>query len=288
MPDRDERRNNAARHLALMRSAFATETEATIAAATIYEDGEGRDLTLPEPAFDSTEVSVTTQFVPTALRETTGKATVIDPAAFTRPGGGYEDGAFGPEQVLCAESNLYPILCGMKKAYHAKNRGYQCGQLYTDRTLYLPDVVFVYDGDVRTADVIAVPEPNRTRAITNHRSERECDYCLASRIETMLNIAAVKGCEVLVCGAFGCGREGFPARQVAELFANWVDENKGAIQRIVFAVPRMHASAFDTAFGITHNKKAAPDAASKKSDTSKSEDDFDVHNIDLPEGVTLR
>ena len=47
-----------------------------------------------------------------------GKTLVVDPASFTRPGGGYEDGAFGPEQILCANSNLYPVLRGMKRAYY--------------------------------------------------------------------------------------------------------------------------------------------------------------------------
>ena len=51
MVDRDERRTQAAKHLALMRGAFSAETEATVAAATIYEDGEGRELPLPEAAF---------------------------------------------------------------------------------------------------------------------------------------------------------------------------------------------------------------------------------------------
>ena len=60
---------------------------------------------------------------------------VVDPASFTRPGGGYEDGSFGPEQILCSESNLYPILYGLKSAYHDGNRGCQRGQLFTDRAL---------------------------------------------------------------------------------------------------------------------------------------------------------
>ena len=42
MPEREERRAQAAKHLALMKGAFSTETEATVAAARVYEDGEGR------------------------------------------------------------------------------------------------------------------------------------------------------------------------------------------------------------------------------------------------------
>ena len=142
MPEREERRAQAAKHLALMKGAFSTETEATVAAARVYEDGEGRELSLPEAAFETTETSVTTAFAPAALRDAPGTTVGVDPASFTRPGGGYEDGAFGPEQILCSESNLYPVLCGLKSAYHDGNRGCQRGQLFTDRALYLPNVAF--------------------------------------------------------------------------------------------------------------------------------------------------
>lgn len=283
MPEREERRAQAAKHLALMKGAFSTETEATVAAARVYEDGEGRELPIPEAVFETTETFVTTAFAPAALRDARGKTVVVDPASFTRPGGGYEDGSFGPEQILCSESNLYPILYGLKSAYHDGNRGCQRGQLFTDRALYLPNVAFSHAGVIRKADVVALPEPNRARALENHRSERECDQVLAERIETLLRIAASNGCETLVCGAFGCGRGGFDAQQVIGLFEDWIRKHPGVIGRIVFAVPRAHAAAFDAAFGEPKVEEIAPVAADED-----EEDDFDLRNIELPEGVTLR
>lgn len=282
MPDRDERRNQAAKHIALMRGAFSTETEASIANAVIYEDGEGRALPLPEAAFEATETSVTTSFAPAALQTATGRTAIVDPASFTRPGGAYEDGAFGPEQVLCSESNLYPILCGIRDAYHDKNRGYQSGLLFCDRAVYLPDVAFSHGGTVRKADVIAIPEPLRARALENHRSERECDRALANRIEAALRIAAANGCETLICGAFGCGRLGYDEQQVIGLFRTWIEAHPGVIGHIVFAVPRAHFGAFDAAFGKPM-VQAAP-AARDEDD----EDGFSLDGIELPEGVTLR
>lgn len=282
MPDRDERRNQAAKHIALMKGAFSTETEASIANAVIYEDGEGRALPLPEAAFGATETSVTTSFAPAALQTATGRTAIVDPASFTRPGGAYEDGAFGPEQVLCSESNLYPILCGIKSAYHDKNRGYQSGLLFCDRAVYLPDVAFSHGGTVRKADVIAIPEPLRARALENHRSERECDRALANRIEAALRIAAANGCETLICGAFSCGRLGYDEQQVIGLFRTWIEAHPGVIGHIVFAVPRAHFGAFDAAFGKP-KVQAAP-AARDEDD----EDGFSLDGIELPEGVTLR
>ena len=67
MPEREERRAQAAKHLALMKGAFSTETEATVAAARVYEDGEGRELPIPEAVFETTETSVTTAFAPAAV-----------------------------------------------------------------------------------------------------------------------------------------------------------------------------------------------------------------------------
>ena len=278
---KEERAAQAAKHLSFVKGVFAKETESSIQTATIYEDGEARAAQLPEPKAEATETAVTTAFAISALHDASGKVTLVDAASFTRPGGAYEDGAFGPEQVLCSESNLYPILQGIKPAYHSKNRGYACGQLFTDRAAFLKDVVFNREGSMRTANVIVVPEPNRARALENHRSERECDACLANRIETLLNIAALQETETLIVGVFGCGRQGFPPAQVIEQFQSWIKAHQGVIAKIVFAVPRVHFEAFDAAFG-------APKPAQEEVAAEPEEEEELFDPSDLPEGVTLR
>ena len=287
MPTREERQADARKNLALMRGAFAAETQAAIEAAHVYEDGEGRELALPEPAEGAvTTTSVTSDFAPKALRGAEGKTVIVDPCSFTRPGGGYEDGSFGPEQILCAESNLYPALQGCKGLYHDGNRGFASGQLFTDRALYLPNIAFVHDGDIRHADVLAIPEPNRARALENHRSEREVATALATRIEALLRIAAANEVETLIVGAFGCGPQGFEPAVTIELFRTWIDAHPGAIGHIVFAVPRASFAAFDEAFGSTPEQpEPAPQTASEQH-AEDDEDDFDPN--DLPEGITFR
>ncbi len=280
---KEERKAEAAKHLSFVRGLFPSETEASAASVKIYEDGEGRELPLPEPAARETSTEVTTAFSVSALYRTHGKSLLVDPASFTRPGGNYEEGAFGPEQVICSESNLYPILDGIAGEYHRKNRGFSRGQLFTDRAAYLTDVVFSREGQIRKADVLVVPEPNRQHALENHRSERECDTCLAARIETILRIAAANGVDNLIVGAFGCGRQGFPADQVIELFQSWISANPGSIPHIVFAVPRFQFDAFDSAFGTP---EPPAEAVIPESEEEEDEDAFDPN--DLPEGVTLR
>ncbi len=285
MPTRDEQRIQASKHLALMRGAFSSDTAASIEAARIYEDGEGRMLDIPEPAADTTTTSTTTAFLPAAARRAQGKTVIVDPASFTRPGGSYEDGGFGPEQILCSESNLYPILCGLKSSYHDENRGFARGQLFTDRALHIPDVVFSHEGAIRKADVIAIPEPLRARALENHRSERECDSCLVNRIETILRIAAANECETLVVGAFACGKLGYDPEFVIKTFKAWIDEHPGSIPHIIFAVPRALIDLFDAAFGAPKIEASEPEV---HREDEQGDDEFDFRSIELPEGVTLR
>ncbi len=284
MAEKEERAAQAAKHNALMRGAFAGETAATVEAVRIYDEGEGRALELPEPAHEATETMVTRAFAPEALyRFGEGKTVLVDPASFTRPGGAYEDGSFGPEQILCSQSNLYQVLCGIKEIFHDANRDYRRGQLFTDRAAYLPDVA-VSQGSVRKADVIAIAEPLRARALENHRSERECDNALAQRVEAFMSIAVANECETLIVGAFGCGRLGWSAEHVAGLFKAWIDEHPGALGRVVFAVPRASFDAFDALFGKP--EEAAPAVVETAGD--EDGDEFDLSSIELPEGVTLR
>ena len=226
------------------------------------------------PTATETTVKVVTSFAPEALyRDATGKTMIVDPGAFTRPGGAYEDGAFGPEQILCSESNLYPILVAHKRDFYDKNRDYRRGSLFTDRA--------------RRADVLVIAEPVRAFALENHRSERECDKALADRIEAIFRIAAANGTETLIVGAFGCGRNGYPVEQVIELIQNWIAEHPGAVPNVVFAAPRMYADAFREAFGAPEPERPAPVVVAED-EGDREGDDEDWRNVELPEGITLR
>lgn len=281
---REERKAAAQKHLSLMRGVFAAETKASIEATEIIEDGEAAKLALPEHRAEKTTIEVTGRFPAAALlRVKEGKTLLVDPASFTRPGGSYEEGGFGPEQALCADSNLYPILQGLKSAYHDKNRGYARGLLFTDRTAYVPEVTFNRDGVIRKADVLVISEPVLQKALENHRSEAECDKALASRIDSLLTIAAAKECDTLIVGAFGCGRQGYSQERVISLFNEWIESHEGLIPHIVFAVPRDCVDAFDEAFG--QPKVETPEVV-EPDEEGEEEELFDLS--DLPEGVTFR
>lgn len=286
MPTKDERRAEAEKHVSLMKALFSKETQATVDSARIFEDGEGRDSTLPEPQAETTEVAVERCNAVDALYAVKGRATVVDQAAFTRPGGGYLVGAFGPEQVLCAESNLYNVLAGLKAVYFDKNKQFGRGMLFTDRALLLQGVTFMRNGSVLEADVVAAAAPNRTRALENNRAVEECDADLARRVETIMRIAAQAGNATLVLGDFGCGQGNAP-EQVATLFRTWLDAHSGVFADIVFAIPGGPAlDVFRTVFGVE-----APQARPKPDRIEEDEaadDEESWEDIDLPEGVTIR
>ena len=147
-------------------------------------------------------------------------------------------------------------------------------------------MTFTRDGEIRHADVLAIPEPNRARALENHRSEREIEVALGARIEALLRIAAASGAETLIVGAFGAGPQGFDAEVVIELFRAWIAAHPGAIGHITFAVPRAAFGAFDDAFGEV--REAAPQPAEAAADTPAQDDEDEFDPNDLPEGITFR
>ena len=285
MAEKEERAAQAAKHNALMRGAFASETAATVEAARVYDEGEGRALVLPEPAHEATEAVVTRAFAPEALyRFGKGKTVLIDPASFTRPGGAYEDGSFGPEQILsvrkatcirCSAASRKPSTTPT-----AITAAASCSRIVPricpmSRSLRGP-----------CARRTSSPSPSRcARALENHRSEARVRQCLGSAYRGVHEHRRRERVRDAYRGrvrlwALGLER----AEHVAGLFKAWIDEHPGALGRVVFAVPRASFDAFDALFGKL--EEAAPAVAEAVVD--EDDDEFDLSSIELPEGITLR
>lgn len=236
MPTKEERQAEAKKHLGLVKGVFAAEIAASIDSMKLYEDGQGRDLELPETRFEDTDVRVEWTDLASAIAHEQGKVCVLDPANFRTPGGNYLGGGWSPEEQICAESTLFAVLEGLQDAYYSGNRQSTRGGLNTDRALYLQDIVFTTDGATKKRDVLVVAPPNRRFALENHRSEAECDIDLANRIETIMRIAAANEVDALVLHAFGCGFFENDAQRVAGLFKEWLDAHPGQFERVVFAI----------------------------------------------------
>ena len=286
MPTREERQKAAKKNISLMKGAFAEETKAAIESAKIFEDGQGRDLEIPAAESGATTATkVTRSFQTAALSSATGKTLIVDPCAFTRPGGNYENGGGGPEQVICSESNLYLVLQALNKTYYNNNRNYTAGQLFTDRAVYIEGITFVQDGNVRKADVLAIAEPNKRRALENNRSEAEANLAIKNRIEAMLRIAAANGTETLIVNAFGTGPAGYKPKEIVKLFSAWIEAHPGAIPNIVFSAPRASFDAFKAAFG---EEEKPVESKQQEQEAEEEEEELDFDPNDLPEGITFR
>ena len=280
---KDERRADAEKHIKTMNAVFANETAQSFQGIREYKDGEARELPAPEATAEATEIAVNRTDTVSAVYSAKGKVIVLDFASFTKPGGGYANGAWAQEEAICSESNLYPILVKKKESFYDANRQYARGGLYTDRSMFVPDVVFARGGSVRKAGVIVTAAPNRIWALENHRDEKEIDADLVNRVETVMAIAADQGCDTLILGAFGCGVFGNDPVRVAALFKQWLNAHPGVFAKVVFAIPGgPNLDAFQDAF--EHREETAPAAAGEPED-----DDEDWRDgLDLPEGITLR
>ena len=275
MPTKDERKIEAQKHIGMMKGVFATEIAKTVESAVLYEDGEGRDLPVGEPRFEKTEITVERINAADAVVGAKGKACVLDFASYRTPGGGYANGGWAQEEALCAESNLQPILEGLRDLYYTPNRQTMRGGLYSDRALYLTDVMFTTGGVMTKRDVIVCAAVNRRFALENHRSEAECDIDMIHRVHTVLHIAAANEVDTLILGAFGCGVFGNDPDKVAILFRDWLEAHPGQFEKVVFAIPGgPNFDAFTRVFPTPEAEKE-PAAKPEPDESDEFDDDAD-------------
>ncbi len=277
MPTKEERKAEALKHNGMVKGVFAAEIAQAIETAVLYEEGEGRDLELPEPRFEKTEIKVEWADAPTVASRAKGKVCLLDPANYRTPGGNYLGGGWSPEEQICAESALFPVLEGLRKMFYDGNKHTGRGGLFSDRALYLTDIVFTTGGVMKKRDIIVCAPPNRRFALENHRSEAECDIDLANRVRTILHIAAANEVDVLVLNAFGCGFFDNEPSKVAGLFQTWLEAHPGQFERVVFAITGGPAlDAFREVFPDKVEEKPEVVVAAKGDDDDDDFDDIEV------------
>ncbi|MBE6470167.1 MAG: TIGR02452 family protein [Coriobacteriaceae bacterium] len=277
----DGREAQAKKHVAVMKAVFGTETRASIEGAAIVEAGYAPEAVVPEGA-DSTAVSFASGNAVTAVFHAEKPVAVLDPASYRYAGGGYLRGWRGPEEDLCDEGNLLAVLEAFQKTYYAPNKQTASGELYTSRAITIPDVVFSRNGEIVKASVAVVAAPNRMRAMERNRSERECDLALAERVDTAMRLLAGFGATTVVVPAFGFGRRGdFAARQVAELFHEWIAAHDGAIANVVFVLRRGDdADAFKAVFADRwHDDEPEPEPVVDAVEDDDEEEDWEKYRI---------
>ncbi len=176
---------------------------------------------------------------------------VLNFASATNPGGGVLWGSTAQEECLCRCSTLYANLTAPSAWWrfyepHQEQRN----PLYNDDCIYTPDVL-VFKTDTRSpqlldpedwmqCNVITCAAPN-LRPMHEGRThititDAELLELHVQRLRRILSIAASRGNEVVILGAYGCGAFQNPPEIVAVAMAQVVDEFKYYFHTIEFAV----------------------------------------------------
>lgn len=168
------------------------------------------------------------------------EVTILNFASFTSPGGKFTEGSNAQEECLCHASNLYNILKNFENEYYEDNKNTVAinRQLYTDRALYTPDVLFndIDRKTFTTANIITCAAPFWERAKEKDVTKIENDLILSQRMHFIKEIAEYNNTDILILGAWGCGVFGQAPKTVASLF-DFVFSRTSSIKTVVFAVP---------------------------------------------------
>lgn len=238
-----DNRIKAQKQIKYMDENFVNETAAAVAGTVIYT-GPINTCDWTENNFNPTPYSqlldMGTVDAIFHVREILGednekvKVAALNFASYRNPGGKFVDGSNAQEECLCHESNLYNILRNFTP-YYKENNSKPNKNLYTDRALYSPEVIFNKEDHIVKVDVITCAAPNWTAAQKWNVSQVENTLVLAQRIQFIKDIAELEAVDVFILGAWGCGVFGQNPRTVARLFDFIFRESK--IKNIIYAVP---------------------------------------------------
>ena len=179
------------------------------------------------------------------------KVCVLNFASATNPGGGVAWGSTAQEECLCRISTLYEHLTekSMWNCFYGPHRRMH-DPLYNDDCIYTPDVVVFKTDEVNPyllppqrwwkVNAITCAAPNLRSDRNTGKTVRISDKALMElhiqRARRILDIAAAKGNEVVILGAFGCGAFRNPPEVVAKAMKQVVEEYRNYFETIEFAV----------------------------------------------------
>ena len=228
--------DRASKHAGSMEQMFAGKIETAARESVIY--GGPDQVPARRQGSRCEQVFLNTDTVSAAIRnEGRGKIAVLNFADYTRPGGLFLRGGNAQEENLCMESDLFNILNHEAlSGYYQYNKENRNRDLYTDRAIYTPGVVFIRDNKVYQFDVITCAAPNKVVAGRfQHVKTEENHRAMQERIRFMRDVAETQNVDILIAGAWGCGAFGQPPT----LVAGWFETAffRSGVKKIVYAVP---------------------------------------------------
>lgn len=210
-------------------------------------------VTIPEPRFEEPARIIVSgkRSFEAAQHYKEFQTCVLNFASATNPGGGVVWGSTAQEECLCRCSTLYADLTARKlwRPFYEVHRE-QNNPLYNDDCIYTPDAV-VFKSDSREPELLpkedwwnvnvltcAAPNlrPNRDGSTRIRISNDDLFKLHVKRIRRILDIAAAKGNEIIILGAFGCGAFKNPPAIVAAAMRQVVEQYRYHFRVIEFAV----------------------------------------------------
>lgn len=249
--NKQENMAKAREHTNMVDNQYANE----VASVRSYIYGPKRDYnhTFAKNA-DMTIQVVNTDSVSALYKYHEDKTAILNFASYRHAGGMFIEGSQAQEECLCHESILYNVL-RQHQPYYDWNEQNRNRSLYLDRAIYSEDVLFLKKMmKPLKADVITCACPNKKAAqkyanVSNERNSSALDQ----RIRFLLDIAAERGVNTLILGAFGCGVFGQDPYEVATIFKKYLEQDYKCFKKVIFAVPQGMHDFNNLAFTKTFN-----------------------------------
>lgn len=163
---------------------------------------------------------------------------ILNFASYFNPGGGFLKGAGAQEESLCHVSGLFPILYSLF-CYGERRADTSIPTTYYDEVIYSKNVPFTsHEGNItppNLIDVISVAAPNCNRVPMTKMDKYE--DALRKRIEAIVILPFLNGCDTLILGAWGCGVFKNDPKIVSKVFKETLLKYGKAYNNIIFALP---------------------------------------------------
>ena len=168
---------------------------------------------------------------------------VLNFANACHPGGGARNGANAQEEDLCRKSSLLFSLESMQARRFYNYNWKQTNNLGTNAVIITPRVEIIRDDEdnlLEESVVVAVmtcAAPNVREGLAD-LTQDDYETLLYDRIMRMLVVAASRGYNNLVLGAWGCGAFGNDPKTMSDLFKKAARETDGIFETMEFAIVR--------------------------------------------------
>ena len=239
---KEERQINAKNHMIEMSKKYAEQIKYSIDKSYI-QDREYDYSYLGDTKEGSTCKLVNADTVSVLFKAyskygTTSKYGVLNFASYKYPGGGFIKGSKAQEECLCHESTLYNVLKEFDSTFYRYNRSRTYYGLYSNRSIYTPNIIFERDDIPMSANVISIAAPNIAAIKRSNRpvSDKYIKEAIDGRILTIIYLANKFNIETLVLGAFGCGVFNNDPEYIAKSFMKQIKQYSNT-KNIIFAIP---------------------------------------------------